>query len=77
VLILEEAMRQATLYIEGMSCGHCPKVVNRALSAVPGVRIEAIRIGRAEVHYDESTTGPSQLKAVVAAAGYRARFSEP
>jgi copper chaperone CopZ len=65
-------MRQATLNIEGMSCGHCLNAVNRALSAVPGVRIEAIRIGRAEVSYDESLTAPAQLEAAVTDAGYRA-----
>jgi copper chaperone CopZ len=65
-------MRQATLHIEGMSCGHCLNAVNRALSAVPGVQIEAIRIGRADVSYDEGTTGPTQLEAAVAGAGYRA-----
>jgi copper chaperone CopZ len=66
-------MLQATLHIEGMTCGHCLNAVNRALSAVPGVRIDAIRIGRAEVSYDESTIVPSQLEAAVAEAGYRAR----
>jgi copper chaperone CopZ len=65
-------MLQATLHIEGMSCGHCLNAVNRALSAVPGVRIDKIRIGRAEVRYDESTIAPSQLEAAVAEAGYRA-----
>lgn len=65
-------MRQATLHIEGMSCGHCLNAVNRALSAVPGVRIEAIRIGRADLSYDESTASPSQLEAAVSDAGYRA-----
>jgi len=65
-------MRQATLHIEGMSCGHCVSAVNRALSVVPGVRIDAIRIGRADVSYDENTTAPSQLAAAVADAGYRA-----
>jgi copper chaperone CopZ len=65
-------MLQATLHIEGMSCGHCLNAVNRALSAVPGVRIDAIRIGRAEVSYDESTIVPSQLEAAVTEAGYRA-----
>jgi copper chaperone len=64
-------MRRATLHIEGMSCGHCLNAVNRALSVVPGVRIDAIGIGRAEVSYDERTTGPSQLEAAVAQAGYR------
>jgi copper chaperone CopZ len=65
-------MRQATLHIEGMSCGHCLNAVNRALSAVPGVQIDAIRIGRADVSYDESAIGPPQLEAAVAEAGYRA-----
>ena len=69
-------MRQATLHIEGMSCGHCLDAVNRALSVVPGVRIDAIRIGRADVSYDENTTGPSDLEAAVADAGYRATVQQ-
>jgi copper chaperone CopZ len=65
-------MRQATLHIEGMSCGHCLNAVNRALSAIPGLRIDAVRIGRADVSYDDTTTTPSDLQAAVAEAGYRA-----
>ena len=65
-------MRHATLHIEGMSCGHCLNAVNRALSSVPGVRIDAVRIGRADVSYDETTTAPSLLETAVADAGYRA-----
>jgi copper chaperone CopZ len=65
-------MRQATLHIAGMSCGHCLNAVNRALSAVPGVKIDAVRIGRADVTYDETTTQPSDLETAVADAGYRA-----
>jgi copper chaperone CopZ len=65
-------MRQATLHIDGMSCGHCLNAVNRALSAVPGVKIDALRIGRAEVSYDDTTTTPSDLESAVAEAGYRA-----
>jgi copper chaperone len=64
-------VRKATLHIEGMSCGHCVNAVSRALSAVHGVRVDAIQIGRADVSYDESTTDPSQLEAAVAEAGYR------
>ena len=65
-------MRQATLHIEGMSCGHCLNAVNRALSSVPGVRIDAVRIGRADVSYDETTTAASDLENAVVEAGYRA-----
>jgi copper chaperone CopZ len=65
-------MRQATLHIEGMSCGHCLNAVNRALSAVPGVTIDAVRIGRADISYDDTATTISDLEAAVAEAGYRA-----
>ena len=65
-------MRQATLYIEGMSCGHCLNAVNRALAELPGVEIESVKIGRADVRYDERTTTPEALAAAVADAGYRA-----
>lgn len=65
-------MSQAILHIEGMSCAHCLNAVNHALSAVPGVKIDAIRIGRAEVTYDEASAGPADLEAAVADAGYRA-----
>ena len=65
-------MRQATLHIEGMNCGHCLNAVNRALSSVPGVRIDAVRIGRADVSYDETTATASDLEKAVVEAGYRA-----
>jgi len=61
-----------TLHIEGMSCGHCLHAVNRALSAVPGVEIESVQMGRAQVRYDERTTSPAALEAAVSEAGYRA-----
>lgn len=65
-------MQHSTLHIEGMSCGHCLNTVNRALSAVPGVEVESIQIGRARVRYDERATTPAALEAAVSEAGYRA-----
>ena len=65
-------MTHATLDIEGMSCGHCLNAVSRALAALPGVEIESIRIGRADVRFDETVTGVVQLQAAVNDAGYRA-----
>ena len=64
-------MQHATLHIEGMSCGHCLNAVNRALSAVPGVEVESVQIGRARVRYDEGATTRAALEAAVAEAGYR------
>ena len=65
-------MRQATLHIEGMSCGHCLNAVSQALAGAPGVKVESVRIGRAEVDYDERVTSPAAVVAAVADAGYRA-----
>jgi copper chaperone CopZ len=66
-------VRRLTLHIEGMSCGHCLNAVNRALAALPGVQVDSVRMGRAELHYDESITRPSRIEAAVTDAGYRAR----
>lgn len=65
-------MQRATLHIEGMSCGHCLNAVTQALAGMPGVEIDSIRIGRADVRYDERTTSPEALEAAVAEAGYHA-----
>ena len=65
-------MRSLTLHIDGMSCGHCLNAVNRALAALPGVEVDSVRIGRAELRYDERTMEPTRIEAAVADAGYRA-----
>lgn len=65
-------MQHLTLHIEGMSCGHCLNAVNRALAGLPGVEIESVTIGRAELRYDEGTLDPARLEAAVTDAGYRA-----
>ena len=65
-------MRRLMLHIEGMSCGHCLNAVNRALAGLPGVQLDSVRIGRAELRYDESLTTPSRIEAAVTDAGYRA-----
>lgn len=66
-------MTLATLDIEGMSCAHCLNAVNRALAALPGVQVESVRIGRADVRLDEAVTDRGRLEAAVAVAGYRAK----
>ena len=65
-------MERAILHIDGMSCGHCLNAVNRALAEMPGVEVDTVRIGRAEVRYDEARVSPVQLEAAVADAGYHA-----
>jgi copper chaperone CopZ len=68
----EEQVERAVLHIDGMSCGHCLNAVNRALTEMPGVEVDTVRMGRAEVRYDQAKVSPAQLEAAVADAGYRA-----
>lgn len=65
-------MKDLTLRIEGMSCGHCLNAVNRALRSIPGVEIGSVQMGRAELRYDESAVDPVRIAAAVTDAGYRA-----
>jgi copper chaperone CopZ len=69
-------MRKLTLHIDGMTCGHCLNAVNHALVAAPGVRLESLRIGRAELMYDEDVTSPTAIERAVGEAGYTATGSE-
>jgi copper chaperone len=65
-------VQRLTLHIEGMSCGHCLNAVNRALAELPGVEVESVRMGRADLRYDEQQLNPARIEAAVADAGYRA-----
>jgi copper chaperone len=65
-------MKSITLHIEGMSCGHCLNTVKQAIAKIPGAKPIAVRIGRAEVEYDETITTPGNIAEVVRSAGYPA-----
>lgn len=65
-------MQHLTLHIEGMSCGHCLNAVSRALTDLPGVEVESVRMGRADLRYDEQRVNPARIEAAVTDAGYRA-----
>ena len=55
-----------------MSCGHCLNAVNRALAGLSGVEVQSVKIGRADVRYDEHVLDSTRIEAAVADAGYRA-----
>ena len=64
------------LSINGMSCGHCLNAVRRALSGTPGVTVDSVRIGRADVQYDPGVTTPETIAAAVTDAGYDAAYAK-
>jgi len=63
-------MKELTLHIQGMSCGHCLNAVNTALAGLPGLQLGSVQMGRAQLQYDPGVTSPEQIAAAVREAGY-------
>jgi copper chaperone len=66
-----KVMAEATIKIEGMSCGHCVMRVKKALETLGGIAEADVNIGAARVKYDESRVKREDLDAAVEAAGYK------
>jgi copper chaperone CopZ len=66
-------MNTLELEIEGMSCGHCVAAVSEALGELPGVNVNRVRIGAAEVSYNPNHVSPEQIVLAVEDAGYSAQ----
>lgn len=63
-------MQQATLQIDGMSCGHCVGRVQKALSSLDGVTLKGVSVGSATLEYDESRISAAQIDSAIDAAGF-------
>lgn len=69
----EDRVQDLTLAIDGMSCGHCVARVSKALTAVPGVAVDDVQIGRARVRFDPGKTSVANIARAVDEVGYPAR----
>ncbi len=63
-------MTKQTIEIGGMTCGHCLRQVQAALTSLPGVTIDAMRVGQATVTFDETTTDAGTIAKAIEDAGY-------
>ncbi|MDF2922706.1 MAG: copper resistance protein CopZ [Paenibacillaceae bacterium] len=63
-------MTQTTLKVEGMSCGHCAKSVEGALSAIGAKGTVDLNAKTVTVQYDESKLDQTALKAAIEDQGY-------
>ncbi len=66
-------MKQETIKIEGMMCGHCQMTVEKAIRNVKGVQDASVNLGskQAEVSYDPAITDPAAIRSAVTKAGYK------
>jgi len=61
-----------TVKIKGMSCNHCVMAVQKALSAIEGVKNVNVDLQKGEATFDETTpVDMNTLREAVAKAGYQ------
>ncbi|MEM9998024.1 MAG: cation transporter [Bacteroidota bacterium] len=59
-----------TLHITGMSCAHCIRAVEDALTSHDGVEVESVELGSATIHYDPAKTNLTELAALIEEEGF-------
>ncbi len=65
-------MKSVHLTIEGMTCEHCVRAVDSRLRKTPGVVVNRVAIGSADVQLDPATTTVDDLAEAIADEGYTA-----
>lgn len=58
--------------IAGMHCGSCVRRVTAALESLPGVKIESVEVGSAQIAYDSERATPQEIIASVNRIGFQA-----
>ena len=67
-------MPETTTYtVPGMSCEHCTRAVNEALSSVPGVRSVEVDLDTKLVRVQGDDLDDPTLRAAIEEAGYEAQ----
>ncbi len=61
------------ILIDGMHCGACIRRVTTALQSIPGVQLNSVEIGSAEVAFDPAALNPAQITAAIDRIGFTAR----
>ena len=67
----EDRMKQQELAIDGMSCGHCVKSLSKELSAIKGLTVQEVVIGKAVIEYDPELVNDEDILHAIDEAGFR------
>ncbi len=64
-------MKDETLKLEGLHCGHCTGLIKNSLELVKGVELAEVTLKSARVRYDEELATREALEAAVTRFGYK------
>ena len=65
-------MDRVELTIEGMTCEHCVRAVERRLARTAGVEVERVEVGSAVIRLDPGATSVQAVEDAIADEGYTA-----
>ena len=65
-------MESLHLKIEGMTCQHCVRAVDGRLRRTPGVEVDGVVVGSADLRFDPARTNADEIAEVIADEGYTA-----
>ena len=65
-------MESLHLTIEGMTCSHCVRAVEGRLKKTPGVEVQDVQIGSADLRFDPARTNVDEISEAIADEGYTA-----
>ena len=66
-------MTHLELEIEGMTCSHCVAAVSQALKDLPGVKVQAVSVGSAQLSFEPERISRDDIVLAVEDAGYAAQ----
>lgn len=69
-------MKEETILIGGMSCGHCVMAVRKELEKIPGITVREVSVGSARILFQSGEVAPEAVDRAVATAGYRVTARE-
>ncbi|MFZ4568608.1 MAG: heavy-metal-associated domain-containing protein [Bacteroidota bacterium] len=64
-------MKKQELLIDGMSCGHCVKALKNELTAIQGLIVQDVQIGKAIIEYDPDTVSDEDILHAIDESGFR------
>jgi copper chaperone len=70
-------MTKLHLTIEGMTCEHCVRAVEQRLRGTPGVEVEKVEIGSADISYNADAMTVDEIAEAIADEGYTAFVEQP
>ena len=62
--------RKLTLEIDGMSCEHCVRAVEKALSELDGIDRCSVSIGSAKIRFRQEQVDREKIEKAIENAGY-------